>query len=277
MKETKRDERSIAQFGDGAEISYPRKPIDCSRLGYFDVLEYECWELVKQYAEHLGIEIVTEDEGGISFDVAKDIQELILEWFKGAGVKFRWDPASPVDGEECDGEDKEDKADKEISELSYEDRIAALEKKAALIGAKFTHHFYGKDHMDCFWYDGNDIATIDYKGHVVCFDVTGDISTGVYVGDNVIPLYHKSCNTSFYHDDECRGLVRDDANLAHLTQSSGMSWEANNWISIVVINTSSFKYVNEPEIGSSNNLLEEVENSFDYWINYIDNLTEKKN
>lgn len=262
MKELKKDERIIAQFGDEAEIAFPRKPIDCSRLGYFDDLEYECWDLVKRYAEWLGIEIITEDEDGISFDVAKDIQELILKWFEGAGVKFRFTDEEPED--------------EEASELSYEERIIALEEKAARIGAKFEHNFYDKDHLDCFWYDGFDIAIIDYKGHTVCFDVNGDISAGVDVGDDIIPLSHRGGSEAMYHDCDCRKIIPDDAALTDLVHSNRINYEANNWISSVVFNPDTEEYVCEPEIGSFDNLLKEVENSFDFWINYIDNLVDKK-
>ena len=76
----------IIPFGDGCKISIPEQPIDCSKIGYFDELEYDCWELVKTYCGYLGIEIVS---GEISFDIAKGIQDRIIEQFQKAGVQFK--------------------------------------------------------------------------------------------------------------------------------------------------------------------------------------------
>ena len=79
--------RKIVRFGDECEISIPAEPIKCSKLGYFDELEYDCWDLVKKYCEKFGIEI---ESGDISFDIAKGVQDHILEKFMEAGVKFEF-------------------------------------------------------------------------------------------------------------------------------------------------------------------------------------------
>lgn len=73
-------------FGDGCKISIPEQPIDCSKIVCFDELEYDCWELVKTYCGYLGIAIVS---GEISFDIAKSIQDHIIEQFQKAGVQFK--------------------------------------------------------------------------------------------------------------------------------------------------------------------------------------------
>lgn len=79
--------RKIVDFGDECKISVPAEPVDCSKLGYFDELEYECWDLVKKYCEKFGIEIKS---GDISFDIAKGIQDHIIEQFQNAGVEFNF-------------------------------------------------------------------------------------------------------------------------------------------------------------------------------------------
>ena len=43
------EERRTVDFGDECQIVIPNGEIDCSRLGYFDELESDCWNLVKQY------------------------------------------------------------------------------------------------------------------------------------------------------------------------------------------------------------------------------------
>ena len=79
--------RKVVEFGDECEISIPTEPIDCSKMGYFDELEYDCWDLVKKYCEKFGIEIKS---GDISFDIAKGVQDNIIEKFMEAGVKFEF-------------------------------------------------------------------------------------------------------------------------------------------------------------------------------------------
>lgn len=80
----------IAEFGDGAEIVFPSMPIKCSDLTFFDDLEHECWNLIEKYAEAFGIEIKYIDEicPEISFDIAKEIQDHIIDIFERSGVKF---------------------------------------------------------------------------------------------------------------------------------------------------------------------------------------------
>lgn len=80
-------------LGDNAIITFPSGIIDCSELQFFDNLEYDCWELIKKYAEAFEITITYPDndddeEGAISFDIAKEVQDFILGIFERCGVKF---------------------------------------------------------------------------------------------------------------------------------------------------------------------------------------------
>lgn len=80
------ENKNTQPFGDECEIEIPNKPIDCSDLNYFDELEYDCWSLIQNYANRFGITI----KGEISFDLAKEIQDMIINQFKAAGVKFKF-------------------------------------------------------------------------------------------------------------------------------------------------------------------------------------------
>ena len=86
-------DRHVVQFGDEGLLLVPKQPIDCSKLGYFDSMEDRCWDLVKEYADHLGIEVVRDGSGeeAINYDLAKRIQETILNEFMLAGVEFKFD------------------------------------------------------------------------------------------------------------------------------------------------------------------------------------------
>lgn len=82
-----------AVFGDSAELELPKEPVvfngdmDCS----LDELEVDCWELIKDYAALFDCKIVPNeysDENDISYDVAKSLQNSIIQMFRSAGVKF---------------------------------------------------------------------------------------------------------------------------------------------------------------------------------------------
>lgn len=97
-----REKEEYADFGDGCQIKLPEKPINCSSLGYFDELEEECWNLVKQYCATFGIEMLPDEDGEmpISFDIAKGIQDYILEKFEEAGVRFNFEAQETDDAED---------------------------------------------------------------------------------------------------------------------------------------------------------------------------------
>ena len=82
-----------AVFGDSNELELPKEPVvfdgdmDCS----LDELEVDCWELIKDYAALFDCKIVPNeysDENVISYDVAKSLQNSIIQMFRSAGVKF---------------------------------------------------------------------------------------------------------------------------------------------------------------------------------------------
>ena len=96
------DERRTVAFGDECQIVIPNGEIDCSRLGYFDELESDCWNLVKQYCATLGIEILPNEDGEepIDFYIAKGIQDKILEELQNAGAKFKFESNMEVNEQE---------------------------------------------------------------------------------------------------------------------------------------------------------------------------------
>ena len=83
----------VADFGDDCQIVIPNEPIDCSKLGYFDELESDCWELVKGYLAKLGIELVANEDGEepMSDYVAKSVQDKVIELLQESGVDFKFE------------------------------------------------------------------------------------------------------------------------------------------------------------------------------------------
>ena len=82
-----------AVFGDSNKLELPKKPVifdgdmDCS----LDELEVDCWKLIKDYAALFDCKIVPNkysDENDISYNVAKSLQNSIIQMFRSAGVKF---------------------------------------------------------------------------------------------------------------------------------------------------------------------------------------------
>ena len=99
-----RHPRKVVDFGDDCQIVLPDEPIDCSRLGYFDTLEYECWDLVKKYCDHLGIEILPDEDGeeAVNFYITKQLQDKILEGLQEVGVQFKFEEQIEDESEEID-------------------------------------------------------------------------------------------------------------------------------------------------------------------------------
>ncbi len=85
-------ERIIA-LDDECKIAVPDHPIDCSKLGFFDELEDECWELMKSYCAKLGIKILPDEDGNIPMSqyIAKEIQDTVLYHLDEAGVKMNFE------------------------------------------------------------------------------------------------------------------------------------------------------------------------------------------
>jgi hypothetical protein len=96
--------RKVVDFGDDCQIVLPDEPIDCSRLGYFDTLEYECWDLVKKYCDHLGIEILPDEDGeeAVNFYITKQLRDKILEGLQEVGVQFKFEEQIEDESEEID-------------------------------------------------------------------------------------------------------------------------------------------------------------------------------
>ena len=168
-----------------------------------------------------------------------------------------------------------------MNKTIYKERTTAIFERADNIGAVVNHSFYDEDHLNCFWYDGNSIAEIEYKGYTICFDVCGDVSISAYAdGDfNKEPKSwkHKSGGRPFFEDDDCRPAIVNDAVLSDLTRGYNLIFDNNNWINIVVIKKhgDTWDNVSEPEVAGESNLLDAVENNFDHYIKFIDDLIAK--
>ena len=95
----------VVDFGDDCQIVIPKEPIDCSKLGYFDELEGECWELVKGYLAKLGIELLPNEDGEepMSDYVAKGVQDKIVELLQESGVQFKFEQDETENIAEEDG------------------------------------------------------------------------------------------------------------------------------------------------------------------------------
>lgn len=80
-------------LGDGKYIVSP-KIIDVSKLGFFDGLEYDSWNLFLQYCAAFGIKIVG-DRDEPDWHTAKQIQDKIIEILTEAGVEFKFENEEP--------------------------------------------------------------------------------------------------------------------------------------------------------------------------------------
>ena len=155
----------------------------------------------------------------------------------------------------------------------FEKRLEALRIKSACVRATFSHHFYSRKHLDKFWYEGLDIATIKYKGYTIRFNVTGSFSCVLYkMGKFKTVLNHEEGTASFYGDTECMRYIRNDKTLLNPDK---VDFDNRNYIYVEITDKGGNRIIG-PEKLEENNLLEAVENYFNYYIEQIENLEEKK-
>ncbi len=96
-EELAEEQKEPVMLGDECQIILPEQSVDCTALGFFDTLENDCWELVKKYCEKLGVKMLPNEEGNVpvSFDIAKGIQDQILDKLQDAGVEMQFEHPEP--------------------------------------------------------------------------------------------------------------------------------------------------------------------------------------
>ena len=170
-----------------------------------------------------------------------------------------------------------DEKDNDANKATYEERINALTERADSIGATFDHSFYDGNHLQDFWYGGNGIASIEYRGYTIWFDVCGDVNIALYDGDQFIEGFkRKGEGEPFFDNSEVREKLVDDKTLYSKIKNDEIVFENNNWINIVIQCNATGEYISEPEVADECNLLEAVENAFDAYIGYINGYIAKE-
>lgn len=164
-----------------------------------------------------------------------------------------------------------------MNKRTMEKRISALKAKAEKLDAHFDHNLYDAEHLDCFWYDGNSLVTIEYRGYAVCFDVCGDVCISITVPpkvdpDGYIAIRHKGGGEPLYFNDEARAVIKNDAGLKRCMTKNRINWENNNWINVIIVDQQTSEYVSEPFVSDYSSLLEAAEMDFDCCIDYIDKM-----
>lgn len=164
-----------------------------------------------------------------------------------------------------------------MNKQTVEKRLSALKTKAEKLGAHFEHNLYDAKHLDCFWYDGNDLITIEYRGYVICFDVCGDVCISVVVSrkidpDGYIVIRHKGGGEPLYFNDEARTVVKNDSGLRRYITKNRINWENNNWINVIIVDQQTSETVSEPFVSNYSSLLDAAEMDCDCCIDYIDKL-----
>lgn len=79
--------KHILRLGDGKEITV-YGDVNVMELEDLDSLGYELWDVIKQYMEHFGIEVVESDEP--DWSTVKEVQSKIIDVIKNAGVNFEY-------------------------------------------------------------------------------------------------------------------------------------------------------------------------------------------
>jgi len=157
-----------------------------------------------------------------------------------------------------------------LSVHDYADRMTSLCLFCREKGASLDHRFYDNEHLECLWYDGASVATVEYKNHLICFDVHGDVR--LFVEGNHIR--HDGGSEPLFKNEICRHVLKNDCNLIKMTREGAIDYSNNNWISIVVFNQETGAEVFESEVASDTNLLKAVENSLEHYFKRIDTLVD---
>ena len=80
----------VVKYGDSLDMVVPPEPVKLSKLPItaFDEVEYALFDVIKQYADILGLKIITDEDNDIDFRSVKEVAETIINTFKDAGVEF---------------------------------------------------------------------------------------------------------------------------------------------------------------------------------------------
>lgn len=105
-----REVREEFAVGDDITVFAP-KEISINDMGFFDEIEYDCYELFKKYCGLFGFEINDVDESGIDFYIAKSIQDKILELFESAGIKINYYKEISLENKLADAVERSEKTD----------------------------------------------------------------------------------------------------------------------------------------------------------------------
>ncbi len=159
----------------------------------------------------------------------------------------------------------------------FRGRIDHLKKKAQRIGANFKHCLFDDRHLDCFWYDGKNYATIEYRGYTIGFDVCGEVQATIVCDEEIneegfIEICHREGSEPLYYRNDLKGVLDDDTALNLYRQLRATEIEAQNWVSINITNQATGERVCEPAASEFSNILDAVENAFDLYIKYIDDI-----
>lgn len=164
-----------------------------------------------------------------------------------------------------------------LSSEKYRGRIRHLKNKARRIGANFEHSFFDDKHLDCFWYDGKDYATIEYKGYTICFDVCGEVQATIICDKEIneegfIEISHRNGAEPLFFRSDLKKVIDNDTALNLYRLLRGTEIEAQNWVNIIIKCQATGEYVCEPAASDYSSLLDAVENAFDPYIKYIDDM-----
>lgn len=164
-----------------------------------------------------------------------------------------------------------------LSSEKYRGRIRCLKNKARRIGATFEHSFFDDKHLDCFWYDGKDYATIEYKGYTICFDVCGEVQATIICDKEIneegfIEICHRNGAEPLFFRSDLKKVIDNDTALNLYRLLHGTEIEAQNWVNIIIKCQATGEYVCEPAASEYSSLLDAVENAFDPYIKHIDDM-----
>lgn len=158
----------------------------------------------------------------------------------------------------------EDNLDLVLDYIDNKERDAHIRSICESYGADYKTELDGYDHCSAIWYDQNGIASVKYHGYNIEYDVCGEIRADI--GD----IFKANGGAALLQNAGVKRYLQNDTVLSKKVCSGELTFTARNWVNIVILDADG-NPVCEPDSGSSDNVLECVEESLKNLLEYIDN------
>lgn len=154
----------------------------------------------------------------------------------------------------------------QTSEKHYQKRIDNINQWCRNIGADMLcQWFIDFEHLDCFWYRSDTVASISYKGCSIDVCVRGE----TYASIEGKLCITSDGRTALIHNDEVLNYIQNDTVLHTLERNKELNFFISPWVEIGVFNQNGV-CIKAIIPSDTRNVLTALEREFNNCINCID-------